>query len=171
MLFPPDHIYLDLHSQRAFSFQRSQNCVDIILFTASHFLVVWFISFFLSIDFPFSSSSFFTLSHSSFLTYMLPTDFFLNGTFWREKNMGLRRSRKYKINTNVRSLNNCFITTTNKYRECLVYNNTVKVWRWRYSLSKDDDFRVWYLELRLQSLLLARSPDVWHSICCCYGFF
>ena len=40
--------------------------------------------------------------------------------------MGLGRSMKYKINTNVRSLNNCFITTTNKYRECLVYNNTVK---------------------------------------------
>ena len=81
----------------------------------------------------------------------------------RKKKHG-QRSMEQKINTNVSHFANCFITTTNQYRECPV-QNPIKVQRWRIPLGRAEDFSLWYLDVRLQSWFLDGSLGVWHSPC------
>lgn len=47
-----------------------------------------------------------------------------------------------------------------KFRECPVQNNTVKVQRRGALLGDAEDFSLWYLEFRLQSLFLDGSLGV-----------
>lgn len=78
------------------------------------------------------------------------------------KNMG-QRGMEQKINTNVSCFANCFITTTNEYSESPVQNT--KVQDQGVPLGKAEDFSLWYLEFRLQSLFLDGSLGVQHSPC------